>query len=76
MHSSDIHVRTAGAVVLDLVYGYKVKHYDDELVRIAEVASLEFSCAATPGTFLVDSLPFCKYTTLVVLTSVSYLFCI
>ncbi|KAI0299745.1 cytochrome P450 [Multifurca ochricompacta] len=45
--------RTAGAVVLDLC--------GDELVHIAEVASLEFSRAATPGAFLVDSLPFLRH---------------
>jgi hypothetical protein len=54
--------RTAGALVLDLVYNYQVKGHDDEIVHIVEVASLEFSRAATPGAFLVDSLPFCGYT--------------
>ncbi|KAI9448529.1 cytochrome P450 [Lactarius indigo] len=50
-----------GSVVLDLVYGYQVKKSDDEIVHIAEVASLEFSRAATPGAFLVDSLPFLRH---------------
>ncbi|KAI0267785.1 cytochrome P450 [Gloeopeniophorella convolvens] len=53
--------RTASAIVLDLVYGYKVKGENDELVQIAEVASLEFSHAASPGAFLVDSLPFLRH---------------
>ncbi|KAI9449498.1 cytochrome P450 [Lactarius psammicola] len=56
------HLRgTAGSVVLDLVYGYQVKERDDEIVHIAEVATLEFSRAATPGAFLVDSLPFLRH---------------
>ncbi|KAH9049218.1 cytochrome P450 [Lactarius deliciosus] len=56
------HLRgTAGSVVLDLIYGYQVKERDDEIVHIAEVASLEFSRAATPGAFLVDSLPFLRH---------------
>jgi len=53
--------RTAGALVLDLVYNYQVKGHDDEIVHIVEVASLEFSRAATPGAFLVDSLPFLRH---------------
>ena len=57
---SDTGNRTAGSVVLDLVYGYQTKQRDDEIVHIAQVATLEFSRAATPGAFLVDSLPFCK----------------
>ena len=61
--------RTAGSVVLDLVYGYQTKEHDDDIVHIAEIATLEFSRAATPGAFLVDSLPFCKCSVPVCLAS-------
>lgn len=74
MLRSDTGDRTAGSVVLDLVYGYQVKERDDEIVRIAEVATLEFSRAATPGAFLVDSLPFCKCTVPVFLASTTQKF--
>ncbi|KAJ7288668.1 cytochrome P450 [Mycena rebaudengoi] len=54
--------KTAGAMVLHLTYGYKIKEDgDDPLVNLADKALLEFSEITRPGAFLVDVLPILKY---------------
>ncbi|KAJ7482980.1 cytochrome P450 [Mycena galericulata] len=54
--------KTAGAMVLHLTYGYKIKEKgNDPLVDLAEKAIGEFSEVTRPGVFLVDALPMLKY---------------
>ncbi|KAL2008457.1 hypothetical protein VTN00DRAFT_6651 [Thermoascus crustaceus] len=57
------HIRThAGAIILKITYGYTIEpHKKDPLVDIAEQALEQFSVAATPGAFLVDTVPLLKY---------------
>lgn len=50
--------RTAGAIILDMAYGYKIEDENDPLVRIVDHATEEFALATTPGAFLADILPF------------------
>lgn len=52
--------REAGAVILKMTYGYNIEpHGSDPLVSLANEAMENFSVAATPGTWIVDTLPFC-----------------
>ncbi|KAJ7451064.1 cytochrome P450 [Mycena latifolia] len=54
--------KTAGAMVLHLTYGYKIKEQgNDPLVDLADKALGEFSEITRPGAFLVDVLPILKY---------------
>ncbi|KAJ7591425.1 cytochrome P450 [Mycena floridula] len=52
------HVRkTAGAVILRISHGYEVKEVDDPFVKLADMATEQFSLATSPGLFLVDLIP-------------------
>ncbi|KAJ6585742.1 cytochrome P450 [Mycena capillaripes] len=54
--------KTAGAMVLHLTYGYKIKEQGgDPLVDLADKALGEFSEITRPGAFLVDVIPILKY---------------
>ncbi|KAJ7723816.1 cytochrome P450 [Mycena metata] len=54
--------KTAGAMVLHLTYGYKIKEQgNDPLVDLADKAMTEFSEITRPGAFLVDVMPILKY---------------
>ncbi|KAJ7685994.1 cytochrome P450 [Mycena rosella] len=54
--------KTAGAMVLHLTYGYKIKEQgNDPLVDLADKALAEFSEITRPGAFLVDVMPILKY---------------
>ncbi|PKY03509.1 cytochrome P450 [Aspergillus campestris IBT 28561] len=57
------HIRTeAGAVILKIAYGYTIEpHGRDPLVDMANDAMEEFSMAATPGVWLVDTIPWLKH---------------
>lgn len=53
----------AGAVILKIAYGYTIEpHTRDPLVHIANLALEHFSIAGTPGTWLVDIIPACKWS--------------
>ena len=47
--------RTAGAIILKLVYDYDVGEGDDVLVDLIDKAVTEFSTISAPGAFLVDA---------------------
>jgi len=53
------HVRKeAGAIILKVTYGYTTEpHKEDPLVGIIEDALAQFSLAAVPGVWLVDTIP-------------------
>ncbi|KAJ7102588.1 cytochrome P450 [Mycena belliarum] len=54
--------KTAGAMVLHLTYGYKIKEdEDDPLVDLADKALGQFSGITRPGAFLVDVMPILKH---------------
>ncbi|KAJ0421285.1 cytochrome P450 [Aspergillus carlsbadensis] len=57
------HIRTeTGAVILKIAYGYDIDpHGPDPLVALANEALENFSVAATPGAWMVDTIPFLKY---------------
>ncbi|KAI0002705.1 cytochrome P450 oxidoreductase OrdA-like protein [Xylariaceae sp. FL0662B] len=57
------HLRTeAGAIILKTGYGYAVDwHERDPLVELAERVTEEFSAAAVPGTWIVDTIPFLRH---------------
>ena len=58
---SDIHaIRTTGAIILMIAYGYSVKEHDDFLVDVVEAAVNGFSECMEPGAHLVDMIPLCK----------------
>jgi len=53
--------REAGAVILKIAYGYAIEpHGRDPLVDLANDSMEKFSIAGTPGTWLVDIIPFCR----------------
>jgi hypothetical protein len=53
--------RTAGAIILQIAYGYELQGDDDAFVDLVDRAVLTFSLSATPGAWLVDLLPFLKH---------------
>jgi len=56
------HVRkTAGAVILRISHGYKVKEGEDPFVRMADIATEQFALSTAPGGFLVDLVPALRY---------------
>ena len=57
--------REAGAVILKIAYGYVIEgHGRDPLVDLVNDSMEIFSIAGTPGTWLVDTIPFCRRNTL------------
>ena len=54
-------IRTAGAIILMISYGYEVKEGRDPLVDIATQGLDQFSQGSTPGAFLVDTFPIRLY---------------
>ncbi|KAL4902171.1 hypothetical protein BDW74DRAFT_158711 [Aspergillus multicolor] len=57
------HIRTeTGAVILKIAYGYDIAPYgDDPLVALANKTLDQFSLAATPGAWIVDTIPALRY---------------
>ncbi|GBE86411.1 O-methylsterigmatocystin oxidoreductase [Sparassis crispa] len=63
-HNVDVskYVRmTAGAIILEISFGYKVKERDDPVVNAVSHAAEQFSFATSPGAFLADILPILLY---------------
>ncbi|KAG1833631.1 cytochrome P450 [Suillus subalutaceus] len=53
------HIRhTAGAIILRISHGYKVKENNDPFVDLADRAMAQASQATAPGAFMVDIMPF------------------
>ena len=52
--------RNAGAIILMMTYGYRIRETDDPFVKVVDEATEQFAAASTPGAFLVDTLPMCK----------------
>ena len=52
----------ACSVILKISHGYSVKGNGDPLVEMAQMAMDNLSETTTPGRFLVDLLPFCKFS--------------
>ncbi|KAF7338015.1 Cytochrome P450 [Mycena venus] len=57
---SHIHL-TSGAIGLRFTYGYTVQGENDPIINLVNKVMEEFSESITPGAFLVDLLPMCKY---------------
>ena len=53
-------LRTAGAMVLTITYGYPVKENDDPYVEVVDAAVRGVGEATTPGAFLFDVIPSCE----------------
>ncbi|KAF5356610.1 hypothetical protein D9758_008240 [Tetrapyrgos nigripes] len=54
--------KTAGAMVLHLTYGYKIKEEGtDPFVQLADHAMEQFSDITRPGAYMVDIFPFLKH---------------
>ncbi len=52
---------TVVSLMLQLIYGYEVKEDYDAYMIIANRALAGLAESATPGAFLVDTLPFCIF---------------
>jgi len=52
----------AGAISLAIAYGMDIQPSDDPYIELAEKAHEGLMQAALPGSFLVDTLPFCELT--------------
>lgn len=51
-----------GAVALQIAYGYTVEPHDsDPLIDLAERAVYDFGLVVTPGNWIVDVFPLCKF---------------
>jgi len=50
------HCSTAGAIILRIAYGYRVKEGDDPFVTLVDEAIVQFSQATSPG-FVVNLVP-------------------
>ncbi|KDQ55433.1 hypothetical protein JAAARDRAFT_37446 [Jaapia argillacea MUCL 33604] len=56
------HLRhNAASTIMKVIYGIDIEPQNDHYVEVAEEALTALGKAATPGAFLVDSLPFLKY---------------
>ncbi|EAU84014.2 cytochrome P450 [Coprinopsis cinerea okayama7 len=56
------HIRqTAGAIILRISHGYRVKPNNDPLVAVADEAMHQFALATAPGGFLVNLIPPLKH---------------
>ncbi|EIM85531.1 cytochrome P450 [Stereum hirsutum FP-91666 SS1] len=53
--------KSTGAIILYMVYGYKVKEETDELVALVDLATDQFSQMSAPGAYLVDVFPALQY---------------
>ncbi|CCM01202.1 uncharacterized protein FIBRA_03250 [Fibroporia radiculosa] len=53
--------KMAGAIILDITYGYRVQNDDDPLVRVVDLAAANFSELTTPGACLADTFPILNY---------------
>ncbi|PSS35616.1 hypothetical protein PHLCEN_2v1439 [Hermanssonia centrifuga] len=53
--------RTAGAIILQMSYGYEVQEKDDPIVDLVDIATEQFSLFTSPGAFLVDVFPMLRY---------------
>ena len=53
--------RSAGAIILRIVYGYEVVEGDDPFVSLVNKAMEQFSLSISPGAFLVDLVPSCTF---------------
>ena len=53
--------RLVGAITLRIAYGYIVQEGTDPLLTLVEGAVLSAEAVMTPGTWLVDTLPFLRY---------------
>jgi hypothetical protein len=65
MTSSDLiplDDRTAGAIILLISHGYTVdpRPGEDHFVKLADLATEQFSYSTEPGRWLVDIMPICK----------------
>ncbi|KAE9394946.1 cytochrome P450 [Gymnopus androsaceus JB14] len=52
---------TVGAIILDIVYGYRVTSERDPWVEVGEQSGRYFQICAKPGAWAVDVLPFLRY---------------
>ncbi|KDQ64958.1 hypothetical protein JAAARDRAFT_116817 [Jaapia argillacea MUCL 33604] len=52
---------TAGAIILEVTYGYEALEVNDPLIRTAVECIDGLSVVTTPGAFLVDALPFLRF---------------
>ncbi|EKM59475.1 uncharacterized protein PHACADRAFT_205692 [Phanerochaete carnosa HHB-10118-sp] len=56
------HIRkTAGAIILNMAYGYQVQEGQDPLIDLVDRAVDGFVETSTPGSFLVDTIPALRY---------------
>jgi hypothetical protein len=53
-------IRTTGAIILMIAYGYSVKNNNDYLLDVVEAAVTAFSQCMDPGAYLVDMIPLRK----------------
>ena len=53
--------RTAGAIILRIVYGYEVVEGDDPFVSAVTETMEQFSLSFAQGAFLVDLVPSCTF---------------
>lgn len=54
--------RTAGSVIVKVAYGYQVKEGKDEFLERVEAAMDGFTATGVLGTYLVDIIPACTFT--------------
>ena len=58
----DLCCRFGASLILERVYGHTVTSDDDEYLHYADAAVIGTTQATTPGTAIVDFLPFCEFS--------------
>jgi hypothetical protein len=49
-----------GKFAIQAAYGYDARDEDDDMIALSNLVVEELSASANPGTYLVDTLPWCK----------------
>ncbi|KAK1219050.1 hypothetical protein PQX77_018240 [Marasmius sp. AFHP31] len=49
-----------GSLIVRVTYGYEAKHHDDPVLELGEYVMSVLTYVASPGTFLVDTIPWLK----------------
>ncbi|PCH44804.1 cytochrome P450 [Wolfiporia cocos MD-104 SS10] len=58
---SDEARRNAGATILMLIYGYRIREEEDPMLKMADKAMESWTIISLPGAFLVDLFPSLEY---------------
>ncbi|KAL0064462.1 hypothetical protein AAF712_008626 [Marasmius tenuissimus] len=56
-----VHLSLTGSLIVRVTYGYEAKHHNDPVLELGEYVMSVLTHVVSPGTFLVDTIPWLKY---------------